>query len=134
MQTACDGTAALKQWETWRPHLIFMDIRMPDMDGLTVTRQIREQEQIHGAILGVTPAVPPRTQIIALTAGLLASNYPSALSAGCDAVLRKPIQVDEVPQLVGEQLGVQYDYEPMAAMPPPPQTRGSGGSTLHLAP
>jgi CheY-like chemotaxis protein len=77
---------------------MFVDIRMADMDGLTITRQIREQEQIQAAILGhCRNPGPACTRIIALTGGLLAHNYPAALSAGCDAVISKPIEIQRHP-------------------------------------
>jgi PAS domain S-box-containing protein len=110
VKTVSDGHTALSQWETWRPHLMFLDIRMADMDGLTLTRQIREQEQIQAATLGVVVPDKVSTRIIALTGGLLAHNYPAALSAGCDAVISKPIEVQALPPLLTEHLGVQYTY------------------------
>jgi PAS domain S-box-containing protein len=110
VKTVSDGHTALSQWETWRPHLMFLDIRMADMDGLTLTRQIREQEQIQAATLGVVAPDKVSTRIIALTGGLLAHNYPAALSAGCDAVISKPIEVQALPPLLTEHLGVQYTY------------------------
>lgn len=120
VQTANDGHTALNQWETWRPHLMFVDIRMADMDGLTITRQIREQEQIQAAILGIAAPENVCTRIIALTGGLLAHNYPAALKAGCDTVISKPIEVNAIPALLSQHLGVQYDYPYPSPSPPSP--------------
>ncbi len=109
--TADDGYAAIQQWASWRPHLIFMDVRMPGIDGLTATRQIREREQIERAIASDADATDvPTTCIIALTAGMLTSQYAAAIHVGCNAIAHKPIQTDEIAQLLVEHLGVIYEY------------------------
>lgn len=73
--------------------LIVMDIRMPDMDGLSAARLIRadEQRQSH---------VP--TRIVALSANSLAEDRQAALDAGIDAFLTKPLDPDEARGLLAD--------------------------------
>lgn len=73
---------ALQVLETETPDLILMDINMPDMDGYTLTQQLREIPR-----LGQIP-------IIALTANVMRGDRERTLAAGCDGYIQKPIDVD----------------------------------------
>lgn len=64
------------------PHLILMDISMPDMDGLTATAQIRKLDAIRN--------VP----IVALTANAMEGDRERFIAAGCDGYISKPIDID----------------------------------------
>jgi CheY-like chemotaxis protein len=86
---ASNGQEALSLVETERPDLIFMDLKMPIMDGWEATRRIRNLEG--------GKAIP----IIALTAQAMAGDEQKALAAGCDDYVAKPI-VD--PEVVREKL------------------------------
>ncbi|MCU1275082.1 MAG: signal transduction histidine kinase [Bryobacterales bacterium] len=66
--------------------LVFMDIQMPVMDGLTATISIRAREQFKG----------PRIPIIAMTAHAMKGDRENCLAAGVDAYLAKPIRRSEV--------------------------------------
>ena len=70
---------ALSDWE--RPDLVLMDCRMPVMDGLAATAEIRLQERARGL---------PRVPILALTAATADSDRLACLAAGMDQVLGKP--------------------------------------------
>lgn len=114
VRSAPDGKAALEVFERWRPHFVWMDIRMPVMDGLEATRRIRR-----------TPAGRECT-IIALTAHSLREEQERILAAGCDALLGKPYDEEEIFALMASHLGVEYVYEGVKApagerqtLPPP---------------
>jgi len=79
-----------------RPDLILMDVQMPLMDGLEATRRIRAWEQANNQ---------PRLVIVALTAGAFAEDYEHCIAAGMDDFLAKPINHDQLQQLLGKWLG-----------------------------
>jgi PAS domain S-box-containing protein len=111
VMTANDGQAAIACWQTWQPDLIFMDIRMPVMDGIEATREIRRQEQAD-----IEGSRPP-TKIISLTAGILAATPADLIELGFDDCIVKPIQERVITQTLATHLGVTYLYDP-AALPP----------------
>ncbi|MBA3922187.1 MAG: response regulator, partial [Nostocaceae cyanobacterium] len=78
-----NGIQAIELWESWQPHLIYLDTRMPVMDGVEATREIRARE----CKLDVTTR---RTAIIALTASAFETRRAEILAAGCDDFIRKP--------------------------------------------
>lgn len=67
------------------PDLILMDISMPQMDGLTATGHIRTMPELQD------------TLIVALTANAMQGDRERTLEAGCDGYIRKPIDVDRLP-------------------------------------
>lgn len=76
------GVQAVKAWKDNPPDLILMDVQMPEMDGLTATRQIRSLEK--------TQALP-RTPIIGMTAHAFIEDKDKCVNAGMDSYLAKPI-------------------------------------------
>lgn len=70
------------------PHLILMDINMPEIDGYTLTNRLRQNPKIQG--------VP----IVAMTANVMKGDRERTLEAGCDGYIQKPIDVD----ILSEQL------------------------------
>ena len=98
---AANGEEALTAWRSWKPHLIWIDKRMPDMDGLEVTRRIRREEKTSG---GHTP-------IIALSASALDHERDEILAAGCDEFVSKPFRTSTIFEKIREYLGVTYEYE-----------------------
>lgn len=76
------GAEALERFEAKPFHIVLMDLRMPDIDGLTATRRIREIEKRQGR---------SRTPVIALTAHALTHNREASMEAGCDAHVTKPV-------------------------------------------
>ena len=67
------------------PDLILMDMSMPEMDGLTATRTIRDMDDLRNIV------------IVALTANAMEGDRERTLEAGCDGYIRKPIDVDKLP-------------------------------------
>lgn len=102
VQSVTDGEAALAVWREWQPHMIWLDLRMPQMDGLTVARQIR-------AICATEPGLL-QPVIIALSAHVLGDTAASVLAAGCDEFLAKPFPEHEVVRLIEQHLRVQFEY------------------------
>ncbi len=94
-----DGKACVEQWAAWQPHLIWMDIRMPEMDGFEATRRIKSSEQ------------GQQTVIIALTASAFEEDRARILAAGCDDFVRKPFRDSDIFEHMAKHLGVQYQYE-----------------------
>jgi len=100
VKQASDGQEAISTWETWHPHLICMDIRMPVMDGLQATEYIKSSTQGQSV------------RIIALTANAFAQERQQALAIGCDDFLSKPFQDQELLEKIAQHLNVVYvcDY------------------------
>ncbi|MBW4574424.1 MAG: PAS domain S-box protein [Aphanothece sp. CMT-3BRIN-NPC111] len=99
-RTATNGQEAIAQWQNWHPHLIWMDMRMPVMDGYEATRRIRAQEN-EGS----------RCAIVALTASAFEEQQATVLAAGCDDFVRKPFREQVLFEKMAEHLGVRYIYE-----------------------
>ena len=76
------GLQAINLWKETSPDLILMDVQMPEMDGLTATRQIRNIESEQGL---------PRTPIIGMTAHAFVEDKDKCTAAGMDSYLAKPI-------------------------------------------
>ncbi|MGG6239437.1 response regulator [Nodosilinea sp. AN01ver1] len=98
VQSAADGHAAVDQAQAWLPHLIWMDIRMPGLDGYAATSQIK----------ALTLDPPP--VIIALTASPFEEERAKILAAGCDDFVRKPFQMQGLLQKIAAYLPVRYRY------------------------
>jgi CheY-like chemotaxis protein len=99
LKEATNGQEAVSIWEQWEPHLIWMDMRMPVMDGYEATRSIKS------TIKGQA------TVIIALTASAFEHERDIVLSAGCDDFVRKPVRESTIFDKITEHLGVQFIYE-----------------------
>lgn len=95
---ANNGQEGLELWRTWQPQLIWMDLRMPVMNGYETTRQIKSTEQ------------GEHTIVIALTASAMEEQRAGALSAGCDGYVRKPFREAEILDILAQRLGVRYEY------------------------
>ncbi|MCT7993736.1 PAS domain S-box protein [Laspinema olomoucense] len=96
---AATGREALEIWESWDPHLIWMDMRMPDIDGFQATRQIK-----------ATPK-GQNTVVIALTASAFEEDRQLVLAAGCNDFIHKPFREEVLLSKVGEHIGVRYIYD-----------------------
>lgn len=123
VQEAENGEQAISLWENWQPHLIWMDTRMPVMDGLQATKCIRNLEkqrkktespiEISDRQISLfdTLFCVPRTIIIALTASAFEEKQEEFLAIGCDDFVRKPFQEKVIFEKIAEHLGTIYIYE-----------------------
>jgi signal transduction histidine kinase/FixJ family two-component response regulator len=96
---AANGSEAVAAYEQWRPHLIWMDMRMPVMDGLEATRQIK------------TSPGGKDTVIIALTASAFEENRKRVIETGCNDFVRKPFREVEIFKILSKHLGVDFVYK-----------------------
>ena len=90
---AVDGQKAIDHWMQGSFDLIFMDVQMPELDGLEATRRIRVLE---------SELARPRTVIIALTAHAMKSDLDRCIESGMDAYLGKPIDWQALEHTLGE--------------------------------
>lgn len=93
-----DGRKAVDAFNKWQPDLIFMDIRMPAMDGKAATRAIK-----------ATPK-GRETPIIAVTAQAFDDDRKAVLAAGCDDFISKPFDETELFQKLAQYLNLQLIY------------------------
>jgi signal transduction histidine kinase/CheY-like chemotaxis protein len=96
---AANGKEAITAFQEQRPSLILMDIRMPIMDGMEATKQIK-------ALPGgnVTP-------IIAVTAHAFEEERLETLAGGADDFLRKPLKEEKLLDALQHHLNLRYDYD-----------------------
>jgi CheY-like chemotaxis protein len=92
--TACNGLEGVKTAIDRRPDLVFMDISMPVMSGMEATALIR-----------ATPAIAG-TPVVALTAHAMGAEQAACIDAGCNAVLTKPIDFDDLTKCLSIYLPV----------------------------
>ncbi len=119
VRAATDGAAAVAECVSARPDFIWMDMRMPGMDGYQATRRIR--------------ALPGggEIRIAALTASAFRENRADILAAGCDDMVAKPLDTVLIFETMARLLGIEYEYEqpsrpapaapPASALPPLPE-------------
>lgn len=94
-----NGQQAVEKFEEWHPHFIWMDMRMPIMNGYEATRRIRSFPYGKEAY------------ILALTASAFEEEKVNVLAAGCDDFVRKPFRESEIFDRMASFLGVEYLYD-----------------------
>jgi len=92
VKTAIDAEDALSILESFAPRLILMDLQLPRMDGLELTRLIKADPRRRDTI------------VIALTAYAMKGDDEKAFAAGCDGYMSKPIDTDALPRVVAGYL------------------------------
>ncbi|MFU8790195.1 MAG: ATP-binding protein [Methylobacter sp.] len=102
-KTADNGAQAIELFQSWQPQLIFMDSRMPVMDGTEASRRIR---QLPGG---------KEVKIVAVTASIFMEQRDELLKAGMDDFIRKPYRFNDIYDSLSRLLGVQYLLESMSA-------------------
>ena len=100
VREADGGSTCLDLVAQWQPHLVWMDMRMPVMDGYEATRRIRALPGTAGI------------KVVALTASAFAEQREAILAAGCDDVVHKPFRAAEIFEALERHLGVRFRYEP----------------------
>ena len=99
IREAENGQEAIAMWRSWQPHLIWMDMQMPIMDGYEATRAIRAAQ-----------TEETTCKIIALTASVFNNQRSAMLELGCDDFVSKPLREDYIFDKIAEHLGVVYVY------------------------
>jgi len=104
---AANGREGLDMAQRLQPHLIVMDIVMPEMDGLEAMRLLRQLPTCK------------EVSVIAVSASVSASDSKKSLLAGGNAFLPKPINADKLLDQIATLLQLEWRYAPSAAGPPP---------------
>jgi CheY-like chemotaxis protein len=89
-----NGVEGVNALQARHYHLVFMDMQMPEMDGLEATRQIRAH-------------LPADRQpvIVALTANAMQGDKERCLDAGMDDYITKPVKIDEIQSVIARHFG-----------------------------
>lgn len=93
---AVDGKEALATLEEHTPDIILVDIQLPDLDGLEITRRLRQNPRF------------TNTPIVALTAYAMPGDREMFLRAGCTGYVAKPIDTRAFPELIASYLGEEH--------------------------
>ncbi|MBN2355233.1 PAS domain S-box protein [candidate division KSB1 bacterium] len=114
VRRVASGKEALKVTESYRPHLIVMDMRMPVMDGSEAIRRLRALPQRR------------RLKIMGVSASAFEEDRRGALAAGADDFLSKPFREQEFYEKIGQLLKIAYRYEELT-------TAESGGTPMAIS-
>lgn len=96
VRVAENGEQGIVSFREWRPQFIWMDLHMPEMDGIEATRRIRELEGGRDVT------------IAALTASGFVGHQRDVLAAGLDEYVAKPFRPEEIFECMERHLGVRY--------------------------
>lgn len=96
---AKNGRQGVELFQNWAPHLIWMDRRMPVMDGIEATRAIRSLPNGN------------QVKIIAVTASAFIEQSDEMLQAGMDDFIRKPYRSNEIYDCLSQHLGLRFRYQ-----------------------
>lgn len=105
VREALNGSEGLEVFQQWSPHLIWMDMRMPIMDGYEATRRIKASDGGQSTV------------VIALTASAFDEQRSSIFAAGCDDFVRKPFQEEDICEKMVKHLRVRFLFEATKKMP-----------------
>lgn len=96
---AYNGVQALEKLEQWQPDLIFMDLIMPIMDGLTATETIRKNPAFDKIV------------IIAVSASVFSTHQSQSKAVGCDDFIAKPWRTAELLRCVQKHLHLTWVHQ-----------------------
>jgi len=88
VRTAKNAEEAIEILSVFTPRVILMDVQLPGMDGLELTRRLKRDPKRRDIV------------VIALTAYAMKGDAEKALAAGCDGYVAKPIDIDTLPDLI----------------------------------
>lgn len=92
VRTACDAESAVASIAEHKPRLVLMDVQLPGIDGLELTRRLKAS------------ATTADIKIIAVTAYAMKGDEEKAMAAGCDAYVTKPIDTRKLPEVVARMI------------------------------
>ena len=98
VKVAENGKKGIELFQSWNPHLIWMDRRMPVMDGIEATKVIRDLPR------------GSQVKIVAVTASAFEEQRTEILAAGTDDFVRKPYRANEIYDCLAKNLSVKYVY------------------------
>jgi CheY-like chemotaxis protein len=104
--TAASAEEALEVLRSYRPRLILADIQLPGMDGLEMTRLIKQDERTRDIA------------VVALTAFAMKGDEQKAMEAGCDGYITKPIDTRTLGERIRQLLALRGEPETPVALPP----------------
>src|ERR1035437_4592977 len=104
--TAASAEEALEVLRSYRPRLILADIQLPGMDGLEMTRLIKQDERTRDIA------------VVALTAFAMKGDEQKAMEAGCDGYITKPIDTRTLGGRSRQFLALRSEPETPGALPP----------------
>lgn len=113
VKQAEDGQKAVALFFSWMPHLIFMDIRMPVMDGLAATKIIKAADK------------GKKVPVIALTAHAFKEERKEILSAGCDDFISKPFEEEALFAAMAKHLNLKFFSDKIPQRDPQPVSNNS---------
>jgi signal transduction histidine kinase/CheY-like chemotaxis protein len=102
VRLAENGIQALEAVRLERPDIVFMDIRMPDMDGMEATRRMLHQ-------FGDDPKGRP--YVVAVSASALQHQRQQFMAIGFDYFIAKPVHTEQVYECLASLLQIEYEYE-----------------------
>ena len=98
VKIAENGLQGLEVFKEWKPHLIWMDVRMPVMDGLEATKEIRKLEYGNDV------------KIIGISAHVFKDEIKNVMSVGMDSFIKKPYQFHEIYECLNDKLGMEFNF------------------------
>ncbi len=119
---AASGAEAVQMFPEWQPALIWMDRRMPVMDGIEATRRIRK---LPGG---------DKVRIVAVTASVFKEQQQEMLDVGMDGFVRKPYRFEEIYDCLARQLGIRYQYTAATQDAAPPELPALNPAALAALP
>lgn len=118
---AADGSEAIAVTDTWKPHCLLMDLKMPGMDGITALRHLRRK---------YTAA---ELKVIILSASVFMEENDQYIKDGADAFLPKPVREKEIFDALQGQLGVEFEAQSALVETSGPPTAVSVGVSASIA-